>query len=269
MLADEVVRRRLVRYDDSDDERDGGGYAGATAPSELFGIDADRGQVFVVRSLANYDLERVVFDIHVSVVDNGLPPRRASSIDVTSLSVVVNATMPYGGALMSGGISNDDEIGNNEDDDDDEGRVGLLGLLTRRAGLVAYIATAVGIGCCLAVAAPIGASVFVRRRRRSRKRKETDDRLQESLRSMLASDGVGASSTSVCDVVKGTTSTTTMMTSPETANSISPYHMRNGAAKSMYRGTTDGSGNGAIVGDFNDIGAEVRFSLTEMRPLLA
>ena len=146
MLADEVVRRRLVRYDDSDDERDGGGYAGATAPSELFGIDADRGQVFVVRSLANYDLERVVFDIHVSVVDNGLPPRRASSIDVTSLSVVVNATMPYGGALISGGISNDDEIGNNEDDDDDEGRVGLLGLLTRRAGLVAYIATAVGIG---------------------------------------------------------------------------------------------------------------------------
>jgi len=266
-LANEVVRRRIVRYDDADDERDGGVYTGATSPSELFGIDADRGQVFVTSPLANYDLERVVFDIHVSVLDNGSPPRRASL--VASLAVVVNDTMPYGIALVSDAIPPDDEFGNADDDDDDEGRVGLLGLLTRRAGLVAYIATAVGIGCCLAIAAPIGASVFVRRRRRCRKRKETGDRLQESLRSMLASGGVGgASSTSLCDVVKGTTSPTTMMmTSPGTVNSTtSPYHLRNGAGKLMYRGMADGdgsgsgsgSGSGAIVGDFGDVSAEVR-----------
>ena len=119
----------------------------------------------------------------------------------------------------------------------------MIGLLTRRAGLIAYIAAAVGIGCCLAVAAPIGASVVVRRRRRQRKRKETDGRLQESLRSMLSTDGGGcASSNSLCDVVKMTSSgasSACAATLPEVVTTsgfngngsggiLSPYHQRNG-----------------------------------------
>jgi hypothetical protein len=255
-LSGDVIRRRFIQYDSDDD-----GFASAALPSELFGIDADRG---VTRSLADFNLDKTIFDIHISVADNGLPPRRASSVDVASLCVIVNATMPYGGALTAGDRSNDAIYVT--DDDVDKGQVGLLGMLTRRAGLIAYIATAVGIGCCLAVAAPIGASVLVRRRRRSRKRKETDDRLQESLRSMLATDGIGvtSSATSMCDVVKTTTSSTTMLSAQDVTGPKSPYHQRNGVAKSVYKGTAagivdcrDGDGD---VGDVSR-SAILRFTL--------
>lgn len=236
----DVIRRRFVNYEDDD------GFASAAVPSELFRIDPDRGLILVARSFIDFHLDWMTFDIHISVVDNGSPPLRASPSDFPSLSVVVNSTMPYGGALTSGGRLSPDGSYNSDDSGDDveRGQGGLFGMLTRRAGLIAYITTAVGIGCCLAVAAPIGASVLVRRRRRSRKRKETDDRLQESLRSMLASDGVGgvaSSANSMCDVVKTTTTTTTtVMSAPEVTGMKSPYHQRNGVTKSAYQGAATG-----------------------------
>ena len=114
---------------------------------DAFSVSAERGLVTVLRPLTDVDFR--VYHIPLYVVDSGQPVRSGTG----TLRIFVNRTIPFNGggtsALSSPGY--------------------LLALLSRRDGLLVYVAVAVAAGCCLLVTAPLATSLALRRRRRTRR----------------------------------------------------------------------------------------------------
>jgi len=112
-----------------------------------FSVSADHGVVTVSQSLADIDFR--IYYIPLYVVDSGQPVRSSTG----TLRIIVNRTIPFNrgstSARMSPGY--------------------LLALLSRRDGLLVYVAVAVAAGCCLLVTAPLAMSMAMRRRRRQRR----------------------------------------------------------------------------------------------------
>jgi len=120
---------------------------------DLFSVSAEQGFVAVSRSLADIDFR--VYYVPLYVVDNGQPVRSGTG----TLKIVVNQTISFVDGSTSGRSSPGD----------------LLALLSRRDGLLVYVAVAVAAGCCLLVTAPLVLSTALRRRRRQRRRPSGKD----------------------------------------------------------------------------------------------
>jgi len=117
---------------------------------DSFSVNSESGVVSVSRSLA--DIEFRVYYIPLYVVDSGQPVRSGTG----TLKIVVNRTIPF-----HSGRTGDRSSGGD-----------LLALLSRRDGLLVYVAVAVAAGCCLLVTAPLAMSLAMRRRRRRRRHHE-------------------------------------------------------------------------------------------------
>jgi len=114
---------------------------------DAFSVSAEHGVITVSRSLTNVDFR--VYYIPLYVVDSGQPVRSGTG----TLKIVVNRTIPFNSGDASARSSPGD----------------LLALLSRRDGLLVYVALAVAAGCCLIVTAPLATKVAMRRRRRQRR----------------------------------------------------------------------------------------------------
>ena len=115
---------------------------------DAFSVSTEDGLVTLSRSLTDIDFR--VYYIPLYVVDSGQPVRSGTG----TLRIVVNRTIPFnaGGATSARSSPGD-----------------LLALLSRRDGLLLYVAVAVAAGCCLLVTAPLATSAAMRRRRRQRR----------------------------------------------------------------------------------------------------
>jgi len=201
--VDHVVARLVARDDDdSDNARLTFGCHPATTKSteaddsssgqlddydvvdDVFSVSPDLGVVIVSRSLTDIDFR--VYYIPLYVVDGGEPVRSGTE----TLRVVVNRTIPFNSGTAGSYSSSGD----------------LLALLSRRDGLLVYVAVAVAAGCCLLVSAPLVASLAMRRRRgRRRQTSKTTDRVpdndvMQSTDSLMGSPPPQTSSTDVATV---------------------------------------------------------------------